>query len=170
MREVFDVTGAGDTVLAVLGLGLSVGAELVQAAMLANTAAGIVVGEVGTFAASPERLLDGLRPREAAKLLSAVAIQEQSEAWRRAGKRVVFTNGCFDLFHAGHLALLHRCADLGDTLVVGINSDSSVERLKGPERPLVPERERAALLGALNCVDAVVIFSGLPDYLSIGNR
>jgi D-beta-D-heptose 7-phosphate kinase/D-beta-D-heptose 1-phosphate adenosyltransferase len=125
----------------------------------ANTAAGIVVGEVGTVAASPEQLINGLRPREAAKMMSSAALQEQSKAWRRAGKRVVFTNGCFDLFHAGHLALLHQCAALGDILVIGINSDSSVERLKGPDRPWVPEGERAALLGALNCVDAVVIFS-----------
>ena len=156
--QVFDVTGAGDTVIAVLGLGLSVGAELLQAATLANTAAGIVVGEVGTVAATPKQLLDGLRPREAGKFASTVAIQEQSQAWRRAGKRVVFTNGCFDLLHAGHLSLLHQCANLGDILVVGINSDSSVKRLKGPERPLVPEQERAALLGALICVDAVVVF------------
>jgi D-beta-D-heptose 7-phosphate kinase / D-beta-D-heptose 1-phosphate adenosyltransferase len=157
-REVFDVTGAGDTVIAVLALGLSVGGDLTQAATLANVAAGIAVGEVGAAAVRPDRLIDVLRPREAARLVPRGAIEEQAASWRRAGKQVVFTNGCFDLFHAGHLALLHRCAELGDILVVGINSDASVSRLKGPKRPLVPEKERAALLGALDCVDAVVIF------------
>jgi D-beta-D-heptose 7-phosphate kinase/D-beta-D-heptose 1-phosphate adenosyltransferase len=93
-----------------------------------------------------------------AKVLTREDLAARAASWRMAGRRIVFTNGCFDLLHAGHLSLLSRAAELGDVLVLAINSDASVRRLKGPERPLVPQAERAALLAALTCVDAVTIF------------
>jgi D-beta-D-heptose 7-phosphate kinase/D-beta-D-heptose 1-phosphate adenosyltransferase len=93
-----------------------------------------------------------------AKVLAREELASRAASWRMAGKRIVFTNGCYDLLHAGHLSLLHSAARLGDVLVLAINSDASVRRLKGPERPLVTEAERAALLAALACVDAVTIF------------
>jgi D-beta-D-heptose 7-phosphate kinase / D-beta-D-heptose 1-phosphate adenosyltransferase len=157
-HEVFDVTGAGDTAIAVLGLALAAGAPLTQAAQLANAAAGVAVTQVGTVAVSAARVRDALSARPDGKLLSRQDLAARAAAWRLAGKRVVFTNGCFDLLHAGHLALLQHAAKLGDILLLAINSDASVRRLKGPERPLVPQGERAALLAALTFVDAVTVF------------
>jgi len=156
--EVADVTGAGDTVIAVLALGLAAGAPLVDAARVANAAAGLAVAEIGAVAIAPAALRETLAGRPASKLLSRAELAERVRTWQAAGRRVVMTNGCFDLLHAGHLTVLHEAARLGDALVVAINSDASVRRLKGPERPLVPEQERAALLAALDCVDAVTIF------------
>ena len=104
------------------------------------------------------KCLQALRGQRSNKLLSCQELVAKVNDWRLAGKRIVFTNGCFDLLHAGHLALLHAAAAHGDALVLAINSDESVRRLKGPDRPLVPEQERAALLAALECVDAVTIF------------
>jgi D-beta-D-heptose 7-phosphate kinase/D-beta-D-heptose 1-phosphate adenosyltransferase len=157
-RAVFDVTGAGDTAVAVLALGLGAGAELVHAARLANLAAGIAVGEVGTVAVSPADLLSAVEGRAHGKVMSISGVAAQVESWRLQGKRVVFTNGCFDLLHVGHLSLLREAAGLGDVLVLAINSDDSVRRLKGNDRPLMPEADRAALLAALDCVDAVTVF------------
>jgi D-beta-D-heptose 7-phosphate kinase/D-beta-D-heptose 1-phosphate adenosyltransferase len=158
-RAVFDVTGAGDTAIAVLAVSLAAGAPLPDAATISNAAAGCTVSEVGAVAVEREEILAALWPggRKPA-VLDRATLAARAEAWRRAGRRVVFTNGCFDLLHAGHLDLLHRAAALGDVFVVAINSDASVRRLKGPERPLVPEAERAAMLAALDCVDAVAIF------------
>jgi D-beta-D-heptose 7-phosphate kinase/D-beta-D-heptose 1-phosphate adenosyltransferase len=157
-RQVFDVTGAGDTAIAVLALGLAAGAALPDAATIANAAAGCTVSEVGAVAVERDEILAALWPGGSPAVLDRAALAQRVKSWRAAGQRVVFTNGCFDLLHAGHLALLHRAAALGDALVVAINSDASVRRLKGPERPLVPEAERAAMLAALDCVDAVTIF------------
>ncbi len=157
-REVYDVTGAGDTVIAVLALALSVGAGLDDAARLANAAAGIVIREVGAASVERDELIAEVRGRATSKALTRLALGEQVAAWKRKGQRVVFTNGCFDLLHSGHLSLLRQAAEQGDVLVVGINSDASVARLKGPERPLVPERERVAMLAALESVDAVTVF------------
>ena len=157
-REVYDVTGAGDTVIAVLALALSVGARLADAARIANAAAGIVIREVGATSVQAEELTAELRGRATSKVLSWQALAEQVDTWKRKGLRIVFTNGCFDLLHFGHLSLLKQAAEQGDVLLVGINSDSSVARLKGPERPLVPERERIAMLAALESVDAVTVF------------
>jgi D-beta-D-heptose 7-phosphate kinase/D-beta-D-heptose 1-phosphate adenosyltransferase len=157
-REVYDVTGAGDTVIAVLALALSVGAGLADAVRIANAAAGVVIREVGATSVEKERLIAELQRGRTAKAYSWVALGEQVSAWKRKGRRIVFTNGCFDLLHAGHLSLLRQAADEGDVLVVGINSDSSVARLKGPDRPLVPERQRVAMLTALEFVDAVTVF------------
>lgn len=157
-HEVYDVTGAGDTAIAVLTLGLAAQAPLAQAAELANAAAGVAVSHVGAVAVPAAAIRDALAARPDGKILSRQEVTARAAAWRTAGKRIVLTNGCFDLLHAGHLALLSHAARLGDVLVLAINSDDSVRRLKGPERPLVPQIERAALLAALTFVDAVTIF------------
>jgi len=157
-REVYDVTGAGDTAIAVLTLALAAQAPLMQAAQLANTAAGLAVCQVGAVAVSAAAIRGVLAARPDGKLLSRAELAARAAVWRTTGKRIVFCNGCFDLLHAGHLALLGHAAKLGDVLVLAINSDASVRRLKGPERPLVPQAERAALLAALTFVDAVTIF------------
>ena len=157
-REVFDVTGAGDTAIAVLTLALAAQAPLVVAAQIANAAAGISVGQVGAVAVDADSIRNELTAAPDAKVLAREELATRAASWRMAGKRIVFTNGCYDLLHAGHLSLLHSAARLGDVLVLAINSDASVKRLKGPERPLVTEAERAALLAALACVDAVTIF------------
>jgi D-beta-D-heptose 7-phosphate kinase/D-beta-D-heptose 1-phosphate adenosyltransferase len=157
-REVYDVTGAGDTAIAVLTLALAAQAPLLQAAQLANAAAGVSVCQVGAVAVSAASIHDALAAHPEGKLLSRQELAARASTWRTAGKRIVFSNGCFDLLHAGHLALLSQAAKLGDVLVLAINSDASVRRLKGAERPLVPQAERAALLAALSFVDAVTIF------------
>jgi D-beta-D-heptose 7-phosphate kinase/D-beta-D-heptose 1-phosphate adenosyltransferase len=157
-RAVADVTGAGDTVIAVLAITLAAGAEAAEAIEIANAAAGLVVGEIGAVAVGPAEIDQALSSPTSGKILERAQLAERAATWRASGKRVVFTNGCFDLLHAGHLSLLHKAARLADRLVVAINSDDSVRRLKGPERPILPAAERAALLAALSCVDAVVVF------------
>ena len=157
-HDVYDVTGAGDTAIAVLTLALAARAPLMQAAQLANAAAGVSVTQVGAVAVSAASIRDALAAHPDGKLLSRHELAARAATWRTEGKRIVVTNGCFDLLHAGHLALLSQAAKQGDVLVLAINSDASVRRLKGPERPLVPQAERAALLAALTFVDAVTIF------------
>jgi D-beta-D-heptose 7-phosphate kinase/D-beta-D-heptose 1-phosphate adenosyltransferase len=142
----------------VLTLALAARAPLLVAARIANAAAGVSVGQVGAVAVDADSIRSELTAGPEAKVLSRQDIAARAASWRMAGKRIVFTNGCYDLLHAGHLSLLHGAARLGDVLVLAINSDASVKRLKGPERPLVNEGERAALLAALACVDAVTIF------------
>ena len=157
-HDVYDVTGAGDTAIAVLTLALAARAPLMQAAQLANAAAGVSVTQVGAVAVSAASIRDALAAHPDGKLLSRHELAARAATWRTEGKRIVVSNGCFDLLHAGHLALLSQAAKQGDVLVLAINSDASVRRLKGPERPLVPQAERAALLAALTFVDAVTIF------------
>ena len=161
-REVFDVSGAGDTVVAVLAGGLAAGATLDEAAALANVAAGIVVGKVGTAVAYASELHDELRHRDLgraeAKVLSPEPAADRVETWRRQGLRVGFTNGCFDLLHPGHVSLLAQARGACDRLVVGMNSDESVARLKGPARPVQNQAARATVLASLSSVDMVVIF------------
>jgi D-beta-D-heptose 7-phosphate kinase/D-beta-D-heptose 1-phosphate adenosyltransferase len=165
-RPVYDVTGAGDTAIAVLALGLAAGAPLVDAATVANAAAACAVGAVGAVAVGRAEIVATLRSAQGVNVLDRTALALRVAAWRRDGKRIVFTNGCFDLLHAGHLALLHGAAALGDVLVLAINSDASVRRLKGPDRPLVAAAERAAMVAALECVDAVTLFDeDTPDAL-----
>jgi D-beta-D-heptose 7-phosphate kinase / D-beta-D-heptose 1-phosphate adenosyltransferase len=158
--EVFDVSGAGDTVVATLAAGVAAGLELPTAVRLANLAAGIVVGKVGTAAARPEELLAACTAEGGAlrKILTREAAAEQVERWRRKGWRIGFTNGCFDLLHPGHVHLLEQARGACDRLVVGLNSDSSVRRLKGPGRPVQPEAARAAVLASLAAVDLVCIY------------
>lgn len=157
-RALFDTTGAGDTVVAVIATSLAAGAILSEAAQIANAAAGIAVGRIGTVSVSPDEILEALSGESAHLILGPEELQAQVARWRAAGNRIVLTNGCFDLLHAGHLSLLHQAAQCGDVLILAVNSDASVQRLKGPGRPLIPERERAAMLAALGCVDAVTIF------------
>ena len=161
-HEVFDVTGAGDTVAAVMGLAISAGMPWAEAARLANAAAGIVVGTVGTAVAEAEtlaRVIAGEASQARSKVLSRSALSNRVGEARAHGERVVLTNGCFDLLHTGHLHLLQRARALGDILVVAINDDASVKRLKGQGRPLTPEAQRAEMLAALRFVDYVTLFS-----------
>lgn len=162
-RQVFDVSGAGDTVIATLALALASGLEIDEAVPLANLAAGIVIGKVGTAAIHRDELMASLMPEielEASqKLLTLEDLKTRMHAWRSQGDRVVFTNGCFDLLHFGHTTLMEAARRQGDRLIVAINSDSSVALLKGPTRPVVSERDRARVLTALAAVDAVIIFS-----------
>jgi len=156
-RQVFDVSGAGDTVAAVLSLGLAAGFGYPDAIRLANTAAGVVVGKVGTAAVTRAELLEALQPGlepAATKHKSLAEMSATAGELRRKGKRVVLTNGCFDLLHAGHVALLERARREGDLLVVALNSDASVRRLKGAGRPVVPEHERAELLLSLDAIQS----------------
>jgi len=157
-RRLGDVTGAGDTVAAVLGVALGAGVDLGTAARLANLAAGLVVEKVGTATVTLAELRQAWDAHAAEKILSRAALADRLRAWRAAGHRVVFTNGCFDLLHAGHRALLRAARARGDALVVGLNSDRSVGRLKGPARPILAEGARAAMLAALDDVTAVVVF------------
>lgn len=164
-REVYDVSGAGDTVIATLSLGVASGLTFPDAAKLANVAAGIVVGKLGTqpinlseLEASIARSGGDFFGNYITKVTSLSAAAIQVQAWKANGEKIVFTNGCFDLLHPGHIHLLHQAKDLGGRLIVGINSDSSVRRLKGPNRPILNEHDRASLLGSLECIDLVVIF------------
>lgn len=164
-REVFDVSGAGDTVIATLAAGIAAGLSMPLAARLANTAAGIVVGKVGTQPITLSELDTAMRLNDLqgrmtgpAKVALLDAARIQVQAWRTSGAKVVFTNGCFDLLHPGHINLLHQARALGDKLVVGVNTDASVRRLKGPNRPILLEQDRAAILCALSSVDMVVLF------------
>jgi D-beta-D-heptose 7-phosphate kinase/D-beta-D-heptose 1-phosphate adenosyltransferase len=159
-EEVHDVSGAGDTVVATLAAGLAGGLPLPVAARLANIAGGIVVGKVGTAVAREEDLLEALTPERGAlrKVMSRTAAFEQVERWRRRGWRVGFTNGCFDLLHPGHVHLLEQARSWCDRLVVGLNTDASVKRLKGAARPIQHEAARAAVLASLATVDCVTLF------------
>jgi D-beta-D-heptose 7-phosphate kinase/D-beta-D-heptose 1-phosphate adenosyltransferase len=157
-RAVYDVTGAGDTAISVLTLSLAAQAPLPAAVQLANAAAGVSVGQIGAVAVDAASIRDAISAHPDSKILSREDLVARAATWRMAGKRIVFTNGCFDLLHAGHLSLLSQAARLGDVLVLAINSDASVRRLKGSERPLVPQEDRAAVLAALGFVDAVTIF------------
>ena len=161
-RQVFDVSGAGDTVIAVLALCLASGLKPETAIELANVAAGIVVGKVGTVPVEKFELLAALTPEIALhaenKVVTLQELVSRVALWKANGERVVFTNGCFDLLHIGHITVLEQARRFGDRLIVAINSDASVRALKGPSRPIVGERERGRVLAALAAVDAVVVF------------
>jgi D-beta-D-heptose 7-phosphate kinase/D-beta-D-heptose 1-phosphate adenosyltransferase len=160
-REVFDVSGAGDTVLSVLGAGVAAGLSLLESATVANIAAGIVVGKVGTSTVFPEEILGAANPRilgADGKIRPLDQLKKLVEDARQNSKTVVFTNGCFDLLHVGHVKYLQQARQCGDLLILGLNSDASVRRLKGEKRPLIQEHERAHVLAALSCVDFVTIF------------
>ena len=161
-RQVFDVSGAGDTVIAVLALCLASGLKPETAVALANIAAGIVVGKVGTVPVEKHELLAALSPQIALhaedKVVSREELVQRVALWKANGERVVFTNGCVDLLHIGHITVLEQARGFGDRLIVAINSDASVQCLKGPTRPIVGERERGRVLAALAAVDAVVVF------------
>jgi D-beta-D-heptose 7-phosphate kinase / D-beta-D-heptose 1-phosphate adenosyltransferase len=160
-REVYDVSGAGDTVVAVLGAALAAGAPLADAAELANEAAGIVVGKVGTAVVPAVELSQALIDRdvlEHSKVLPLSLALDHVARWRRNGLKVGFTNGCFDLLHPGHVSLVKQARASCDRLVVGLNSDASVQRLKGAGRPVQSAEARGAVLASLAPVDLVVVF------------
>ncbi|GIX21913.1 MAG: bifunctional protein HldE [Gammaproteobacteria bacterium] len=160
-REVYDVTGAGDTVIATLAAALAAGAALPDATALANYAAGVVVGKLGTATASVEELRAAMWAHAplGRGVVDVDTLLQRLAAARALGERIVFTNGCFDILHAGHVAYLQQARRLGDRLVVAVNDDDSVRRLKGAGRPVNPLAQRMAVLAALECVDWVVPFS-----------
>ncbi|MDB5343206.1 MAG: cytidyltransferase-related domain protein [Schlesneria sp.] len=163
-RTVCDVTGAGDMILAVTGLCLASGWFISEAAEVANIAAGFEVERVGVSQVSRSEILAVLQSRQSRstehKIISSRTAEDLAARYREEGRKVVFTNGCFDLFHAGHVHCLEQAASCGDALFVAVNSDESVRRLKGSGRPIVAENQRAAILAALACVDHVVVMEG----------
>lgn len=160
-QEVFDVTGAGDTVISVLASALAAGDNLADATALANLAAGLVVGKLGTAAISGPELRRAVLAEQGSG--RGVMTSEQLEIAvhdaKEHGEKIVFTNGCFDIIHAGHVGYLSEARKLGDRLIVAINDDESVKRLKGPGRPINPVDRRAAVLAGLEAVDWVVSYS-----------
>ena len=161
-RAVFDVTGAGDTVIAQLGLYLAAGVELGTAVFLANQAAALVVARLGTHAVDRSELCAALEDKhshEGKVLRTSDELDRQIAAWRKEGKRIAFTNGVFDVLHVGHVTYLRFSKSYGDVLIVGVNDDASVTRLKGPTRPVNPLADRMEVLAALEMVDAVCSFT-----------
>lgn len=163
-REVCDVSGAGDTTMAVLAAARAAGAPIREAMNLANVAAGLVVGKIGTATVTGIELENALTRREShtpsfgRKVLTLDELRRRVGEWRSDGETVGFTNGCFDCLHCGHLSSLYQAKEHCDRLVVGLNSDASVRRLKGATRPIQDERTRSLVLAGLECVDAVVLF------------
>ncbi|MCW9040414.1 MAG: D-glycero-beta-D-manno-heptose-7-phosphate kinase [Rhodospirillales bacterium] len=161
-RDVFDVSGAGDTVVATMAAAMGGGVPILAGAEIANAAAGIVVGKVGTAAVQADDLVAALHHRDLsdaeARVVTLETASERTARWRAQGFKVGFTNGCFDLLHPGHVSLLKQARGACDRLVVGLNSDASVKRLKGAERPIQNEAARATVLSSLASVDLVVIF------------
>jgi len=164
-REVFDVVGAGDTVIATVSLALGAKLELRDAARLANFAAAVVVGKRGTATVTQTELADEMARAAGGslrglqdKIMSREDAVKLANTWRKNGFKVGFTNGCFDLLHVGHLSILGFARQNSGKLIVAVNSDASVKRLKEPGRPINPEQDRAMVLAALSAVDAVVIF------------
>lgn len=162
-REVFDVSGAGDTVMAVMAAAVAAGKDSETAVKLANTAAGVEVSRVGTYPVKREEILaaweeEGRAERGSHRPLTWTEAEDKVRLWKERGETVVFTNGCFDILHRGHVTYLEEAAALGDHLIIGLNSDRSVRALKGPERPVNGETDRAFMLAALRAVDDVVIF------------
>lgn len=162
-RDVFDVSGAGDTVAAVLLAAVAGGMPLAEALNLSNKAAGIVVSKVGTYPVHREELLKEVLASEERegrdyRPLSREEVVSLARTWQAAGETIVFTNGCFDILHTGHVQYLEQASKLGRHLIVGVNTDASVKRLKGDTRPFNGETDRAHILAALGCVDAVVLF------------
>lgn len=159
-QEVYDVTGAGDTVIGVLAASIAAGNSLEEACFLANAAAGVVVGKLGTSTVTPIELENAIRGRAETGfgVMSETPLKEAVALARRRGEKIVMTNGCFDILHAGHVSYLANARKLGDRLIVAVNSDASTRRLKGPTRPINPLAQRMAVLSALGAVDWVVPF------------
>ena len=160
-REVYDVTGAGDTVIATLATALAAGSDLVQATQIANLAAGLVVRKLGTATTSVREIQSEMLKHAPLKrgVTDEESLLELIQKSKAANEKIVMTNGCFDLLHAGHAAYLSTAAELGDRLIVAVNSDESVKQLKGPDRPINNLMQRMAVLSALESVDWVVPFS-----------
>ncbi|MEH0665237.1 bifunctional D-glycero-beta-D-manno-heptose-7-phosphate kinase/D-glycero-beta-D-manno-heptose 1-phosphate adenylyltransferase HldE [Vibrio scophthalmi] len=160
-KEVFDVTGAGDTVISVLAASVASGKALDEACALANAAAGVVVGKLGTSTVSTIELAEAVHGSQDTDygVISEKALITAVKQAQQKGEKVVMTNGCFDILHAGHVSYLNHAAELGDRLIVAVNTDESVKRLKGPGRPVNPTDRRMAVLAGLGAVDWVVPFS-----------
>jgi D-beta-D-heptose 7-phosphate kinase/D-beta-D-heptose 1-phosphate adenosyltransferase len=182
-KQVYDVSGAGDTVLAVLGLAMAVGESFENSAYIANKAAGIVVGKMGTATVSKEELSCALNPsgnRHSLKRKNLPELLRLVKELKKQGKKIVFTNGCFDLLHSGHINFFSESRRLGDLLIVALDDDESVKRLKGRGRPVISEEERARILCALDSIDYVTVFSAVeldsiirqiqPDILTKGSN
>lgn len=161
-REVFDVSGAGDTVIATLAVTMAAGAPLQEAVAIANVAAGIVVGKSGTAVVRPDEIAQAMQSQDfqgaESKVRTLGSALDLVQTWRARGLSIGFTNGCFDLIHPGHISLLAQARGQCDRLIVGLNTDASVKRLKGSSRPINSELARAIVLAALESVDAVVLF------------
>lgn len=161
-QKVFDVSGAGDTVIATLAAGLIHALSPIESLQLANLAAGIVVGKVGTIPITREELIETLArlqsSTQAHKVCDLNQLIGKVDGWKKTNQKVVFTNGCFDLLHAGHVTYLEAAKKRGDKLILGLNTDRSVSAIKGPTRPVVNQGDRARVLAALESVDAVILF------------
>jgi D-beta-D-heptose 7-phosphate kinase/D-beta-D-heptose 1-phosphate adenosyltransferase len=159
-QEVYDVTGAGDTVIGVLAAVLAAGDSLEEACFLANAAAGVVVGKLGTSTVSTVELENAIhaRPETGFGVMTEAELKAAVALARQRGEKVVMTNGVFDILHAGHVSYLANARKLGDRLIVAVNSDASTKRLKGETRPVNPQENRMIVLGALEAVDWVVLF------------
>lgn len=162
-REVFDVTGAGDTVIATLGFALSSGCDIKNACEFANIAAAVVVGKVGSASATHSEIMQYMHTNFNHIESKIVSLENVCEAIKKlkakqANAKIIFTNGCFDILHSGHITYLNKARALGDILIVGLNSDSSISRIKGANRPINDLNERSMMLSALECVDYVVAF------------
>ena len=161
-KEVYDVTGAGDTVIATLGFVRAAGGSIDEAARIANAAAAVVVGKLGSATATWEEILAYEKSLEGhenpRRILEREELARRVRLLKSEGKKVVFTNGCFDILHRGHASYLEKAKSFGDVLIVGLNSDASVRRLKGEQRPVNSQEDRAYLLAALEAVDYVTIF------------
>ena len=161
-KQVFDVSGAGDTVIATLAAGLMYGLTALEALTVANLAAGVVVGKVGTVPITQADLVEALQAEQgseqAHKICDLAQLMVKVDTWKKQNQKIVFTNGCFDLLHAGHVIYLEAAKKRGDKLVLGLNTDRSVSAIKGSSRPVVHENDRARVLAALESVDAVILF------------
>ena len=162
VREVFDVTGAGDTILASLGFALACDSNIDEAVKFANLAAGVVVGKIGSSTASLNEIIEyeaSINKSSSDQHIRSISeISKISSDLKLNNKKIVFTNGCFDLLHSGHIKYLEKAKNFGDILIVGVNSDRSVAILKGNDRPINSEKDRAYILAAIEVVDYVVIF------------
>jgi len=172
-REVFDVTGAGDTVIAAISFALSIGENFDTAIKFANLAAGVVVAKIGSASATIDEIVEFESSLHKSQLISHIKKESEiisiSYELKRRGKKIIFTNGCFDILHIGHVKYLEKAKSLGDILIVGVNSDSSVSRLKGPSRPINNELDRVAIIASLESVDFAVIFDEDTPYSLIKN-
>ena len=164
-KEVFDVSGAGDTVVSTLAAFIGMGGQIDASVKISNLAAGIVVGKVGTYAVRDYELLEQLEllsdntNNQTSKVFFNEEYKQLIKNWKMKGNKIIFTNGCFDLLHIGHATYLKHAKQLGDKLVIGLNSDYSVKRIKGPSRPITNEKDRAKMLSFFEFVDAVIIFN-----------
>ena len=158
-REVYDVTGAGDTVLSAFGYALSCGLDVIDSAHFANSAAAVAVGKVGSATVTIEEVIKYDQSLLACDSENKIVTKDEIvKILKNSNEKIVFTNGCFDILHIGHVKYLQKAKTLGDILIVGVNSDDSVRRLKGEKRPINPFEDRAYLLSALECVDFVIEF------------